>query len=199
MSKRGRIEVRQGANLPHWTREGAAYAVTFRLADSLPESAVARLVAIKDEVERKFAAGAAALSLEELARRSKAKSEAFLRLLDEGHGACVLRDDRVAEVVAGALLHFKDQRYRLHAWCVMPNHVHAVVEPMEGHSLSSILHSWKSFTAHQINKLQGRTGTLWQSESYDHLIRDNADFNHHVAYVRENPVAAGLKNWKWVG
>lgn len=199
MPKRGQIQIRKGANLPHWTSEGATYAVTFRLADSLPESAVTRLVAIKDEIERKSAVGAAALSLEELAHRSKAKSEAFQRLLDEGHGACILRDDRVAEVVAGALLHFNGQRYRLHAWCVMPNHVHVVVEPMEGHSLSSILHSWKSFTAHQVNKLLGRAGTLWQRESYDHLIRDAADFHHHVAYVRENPIAAGLKNWKWVG
>jgi hypothetical protein len=65
--------------------------------------------------------------------------------------------------------------------------------------LSDILHSWKSFTAKEANKVLGRCSDFWQPESYDHLIRDEADFNHQVRYVLENPAKAGLKNWKWVG
>jgi REP element-mobilizing transposase RayT len=74
--------------------------------------------------------------------------------------------------VADALRHFDGERYRLVAWCVMPNHVHAVVQPAAGHVLEEIVHSWKSFTAHQANKLLGRTGPFWMAEAYDHLVRD---------------------------
>jgi REP element-mobilizing transposase RayT len=121
-----------------------------------------------------------------------------------------MKDKRIAGVVSQALLHFEDQRYNLAAWCVMPNHVHAVVQPFAGmantggtpvpHSeLPEILHSWKSFTAKEANKLLERSADFWQSEYYDHLIRDEADFRHAVGYILENPIKAGLKNWKWVG
>lgn len=131
--------------------------------------------------------------------QSKARSDVDMRLLDAGYGQCLLRDDRTAEIVAEALKHFDDDRYQLHAWCVMPNHVHVVVQPLGTHQLSQILHSWKSFTANAVNKELGRSGPVWLRESYDHLIRDEADYQHHVRYARENPAAAGLSNWKWVG
>jgi len=81
----------------------------------------------------------------------------------------------------------------------MPNHVHVVVEAMGGDKLSDILHSWKSFTAKAANKMLHRTGEFWQAESYDHLIRNQQDFNHTVEYVLCNPAKAGLSDWKWVG
>ncbi|MCB9895390.1 MAG: transposase [Planctomycetes bacterium] len=199
MRNHSEIKVRRGANLPHWTRDGATYAVTFRLADSLPEAAIEELKRHAREIERKREIGASPLTLAEITRLSKAGSEAFQKLLDQGHGECWLQRDDVAGIVADALQHFDGQRYRLHAWCVMPNHVHAVVEPLGDHSLAETLHSWKSFTANQANKALGHTGGFWQRESYDHLIRDEADYNYQVGYVRENPRAAGLVDWRWVG
>ncbi len=199
MRKVGLIETRQGANLPHWTRDGATYAVTFRLADSLPQQAIDRLLLEYRRIERKSEQHAAALSLEELVRRSKGRTEAYHALLDEGYGECTLANPEIAKVVADALKHFDGNRYQLFAWCVMPNHVHSVVIPFQSHDLPEILHSWKSFTAKAANKALGRTGSFWQRESYDHLIRDEADFAHHVHYVRENPRVAGLVNWPWVG
>lgn len=193
------IDKRQGANLPHWTREGGTYFVTFRLADSLPASAIERLRQESALLDRQFKQGGKPMTPEELVRRAQLKSEAYLKLLDENHGECHMRDDRIAEVVASALKHFDGDRYRLWAWCVMPNHVHVVFQPSDEHSLSSILHSWKSFTAKQANKILGRAGVFWQAESYDHLVRGEADFEHAVRYTRENPVAAGLVDWKWVG
>jgi hypothetical protein len=89
-------------------------------------------------------------------------------------------------------------RYRLHAWCIMPNHVHVVVEPFAGHELPEILHSWKSFTAKTANRLLGRTGGFWQDEYYDHLIRDTEEYFHAIGYVLENPARAGLRDWPWV-
>jgi REP element-mobilizing transposase RayT len=195
----GPIHKRHGANLPHWTAEGATYFVTFRLADSLPESAVQKLKAEQATLERQFDRAATRLSAEDLIRRSKLKSEVFLKLLDENLGECLLQGDDIAALAAGALQHFDKQRYLNYAWCVMPNHVHVVVQPMPGFSLASIMHSWKSFTATKANKLLGRTGAFWQTEYYDHLIRDDAEFEHYVNYTRENPMVAGLVDWKWVG
>ncbi len=81
----------------------------------------------------------------------------------------------------------------------MPNHVHVVVQPLAHHSLSAILHSWKSYTANAINKRLNRTEPLWQVEYFDHLIRDQEDFEHCVEYTLRNPELAGLSEWKWRG
>jgi REP element-mobilizing transposase RayT len=101
--------------------------------------------------------------------------------------------------VEGALKFFDRQRYELFCWCVMPNHVHALVQPIGSHQLSDIEHSWKSYTAHRANELLGRSGEFWQEECYDHLIRDDEDLSHAVDYILANPKAAGLENWRWVG
>ncbi len=110
-----------------------------------------------------------------------------------------MRDDRCAKVVADALRFFVATRYYLHAWCVMPNHVHAVLEPPAGYDLPRILHSWKSYTAKEISKIVGIHGQLWETEYYDHLIRDERDLQTQIGYVLANPHKAGLRAWKWVG
>jgi REP element-mobilizing transposase RayT len=122
--------------------------------------------------------------------------------LDQHVGASWLRDRRVAELVERAIRFFQGDRYALHAWCVMPNHVHVVVQPLESYALDSILHSWKSFTAHAANKLLARPGrAFWQQESYDHWIRDGRDLTHCCHYTENNPVKAGLcdraEDWPW--
>ncbi|MFI2794079.1 REP-associated tyrosine transposase [Haloferula sp. A504] len=119
--------------------------------------------------------------------------------MDRGHGECLFGNEELAAVMAECLGHFDGERYDLLAWCVMPNHVHAVLRPKEGHELERILHTWKSFTAHELNRRLGREAELWQKESYDHLVRDTADLRAQVKYVLANPVKAGLHGWKWVG
>jgi hypothetical protein len=81
----------------------------------------------------------------------------------------------------------------------MPNHVHIVFRAFPEHSLAEVMHSWKSFTAKECNKLLGRTGEFWQRESFDRIVRDELEFEKRVRYTLDNPVAAGLANWKWVG
>jgi leucyl-tRNA synthetase len=105
----------------------------------------------------------------------------------------------VAALVEGALKHFDGDRYELLAWCVMPNHVHAIFRPLGLHDPSAILHSWKSFTANKANETLRRSGEYWQKESYDHIIRDEAEFLQQIRYVIANPEKAGLGDWKWVG
>jgi REP element-mobilizing transposase RayT len=192
------IHKRQGNYLPHWTRDGATYAITFRLGDSLPRAVLESWLFERRDILRTAEQCGRPLSYEEEKRLQQLHSQRVESYLDAGHGACWLRQPAIAKVVIDALRYFDGQRYRLHSWCVMPNHVHVVVEPLPGHSLPSILHSWKSFTAKVANRLLQRTGEFWQEESYDHLIRDDDDYAHAMEYVEQNPAMAGLENWPWV-
>ena len=114
------------------------------------------------------------------------------RELDQGYGSCLLHEH--AETVAKAIKHFNGQRYELHAWCVMPNHVHVMVQIARGEDLPRVVHSWKSYSAHEIGR-----GVIWQREYFDRVIRSPAEFNETAAYIRANPWKAGLRNWAWVG
>ena len=193
------VQKRDGAYLPHWTAEGATYSVTFRLEDSLPKTVLEGFLREREEIVKRAGKAGRDLTATEEKRLRELFSEKVERFLDAGHGECLLKDGRLAELVRDALAHFDGQRYDVLAWCVMPNHVHVIVRPRAGHELSDILHSWKSFTGNQINRLLERTGTLWQAESFDHLIRDAEDGERSVAYVLANPESAGLKDWKWCG
>jgi REP element-mobilizing transposase RayT len=74
----------------------------------------------------------------------------------------------------------------------MPNHLHVLVTPTPPHELSDILHSWKRFSAREINKLVGREGAFWQAESFNHIVRSEAQFERFRRYIAENPAKARL-------
>ncbi len=183
--------------LPHWRADGATFAITFRLADALPQHVWTEWKAERDAL--KAAAGTKSLSAAEKRRLDELTAEKVQAFLDAGHGSCLFNDGERAKIVADALRHFDRERYELFAWCVMPNHVHAVLQPKSNQPLSDILHSWKSFTAHALNKLSGTNEAIWQKESYDRVIRDEVEFGNQVRYVLENPAKAGLRDWAWVG
>jgi len=177
---------------PHFDGEGVTQHVCFHLFDSLPQSLLAQWREV---------CGTHASSV---LKPTDASSEWRRRIhdaLDRGYGSCFLRDDGLAEVVENALLSFDGDRYTLHAWCVMPNHVHTLFTPHGGFRMSKIVHSWKSFTAHECNKLLGRTGKFWEREPFDRYIRNQRHFCTAMAYVENNPVKAGLckypEDWRW--
>jgi len=183
--------------LPHWEMEGATYSVTIRLGDSLPQALLSQL-----EFERKDIVKTAQQLGRDLSDAEKTRladvDRRFDEALDAGYGACRLARPEVAEMVSKALQYFEGERYELVAACVMPNHVHAVFAPLHGHGLADILHSWKSFTSKEANKLLGATGQFWEREYFDRLIRNADELERTVRYVVENPTKAGLKGWKWV-
>lgn len=80
---------------------------------------------------------------------------------DAGHGVCVLHKEAIAALVENALLYFDGQRYRLIAWCIMPNHVPVLIETFSDHRLDQIVHSWKSFTSQKANKILAKRGPFW--------------------------------------
>jgi REP element-mobilizing transposase RayT len=164
--------------IPHWEAGEIAQAITFRMADSLPSALLARWE----------------LELESLSPREhdQERRKRIQQALDSGHGSGALARPEVGEVVESAMLHFDGARYRLHAWVIMPNHVHVLITPAGDHTLSAIMHSWKSFTAKSANALLGANGAFWAQEYFDRAIRDDAHYANAVEYIAMNPVKAGL-------
>jgi REP element-mobilizing transposase RayT len=114
------------------------------------------------------------------------------RLLDTAcTGPLFLRIPVVARMITDAI-YYRDQRsYHLHAFVVMPNHVHLLMSPLE--AVSKVMHSLKRFTAREGNRILGRTGQpFWQDESYDRLVRDEKEFERALHYIENNPVTASL-------
>ena len=183
------IDIRTGGNLPHWEQGSVWYFVTFRLADALPHAVVEEM---KQQRERwKRTHDLDNLSRADLAEYHRLFSERYENLLNAGSGACVLRDPENAAIVEGAFRFFDGQRYVLDESVVMPNHVHVLVKPLATHGLADILHSWKSFTANRINEHLGRTGQLWQHESYDHIVRNESGMHAIRRYIRANTTKVG--------
>ena len=175
------------SNLPHFEAGEVPQHICFRLADSLPQAVLARW--------------RAELASVPTAKRAAEMRERMEAALDQGRGACWLRCPQVAAVVQATLLRFDNVRYLLHTWVIMPNHVHALMTVLGGSYLSTILHSWKSYTAKSANRSLGRKGAFWQADYFDRVMRDEAHYAATVDYIHWNPVKAGLcakpEDWPW--
>jgi REP element-mobilizing transposase RayT len=165
----GKANLRWRGELPHLEKEGGTYFVTFCLAGA-PRGGGRRVFTPDDDAVA-------------VARASEPA--------ESGSGARTLVG-RAGALVEEALLHFSGERYGLHAWCVMPNHVHVLTCPFGEHRLPAILHSWKSFTAKAIARATGWPGGVWEREYFDHLVRSPAALDRFVRYTEMNPVEAGL-------
>ena len=190
--------------LPHIKKEGASYFVTFRLAGTLPKNVLLQFKAEREAIIANALAARRPLTWREQQELFTWYSTRVDKYLDSGYGECWLKRADLAEMVADAIRFHQGQRFILHAWVVMPNHVHAVLRPLRAWTLSEILKSWKGFSARKINARLKRVGkTFWQGESYDHVIRHENESHERCHYTHMNPVNAGLckrpEDWKWSG
>lgn len=165
------VSVQTRGKLPHLYREGGTYFITFRLNDAVSISNQNPKEPFS-EIDFDKVCGDCEPPLQK--------------------GSCILQQESIAEIVQNALLFFHKERYYLYAWCIMPNHVHAVLTPYENQNVSAILHSWKSFTASKINNVLNRSGKVWEKESFDHLIRNKDHLERFISYTENNPVKAKL-------
>lgn len=182
--------------LPHLETLQGTYLVTFRLFDSLPTRLLMQWQEELQLKKKQHKNDREVLSQYEYDYYSKIED-----YLDTNAGNCWLKQPAIATLVGNALGYFDRQRYVLHCWTIMPNHVHVLFTLSPSVKLSTILHSWKSFTAHQANKMLSRTGNFWQREYFDRLIRSGRQFEFSLRYVLNNPVKAGLcqevGQWHW--
>ena len=178
--------------LPHRDAPHLIQSVTYRLSDSLPQE---KLKLLSDELAR--------LPKDRIEIERRKRIEAWL---DAGLGCCALAHAEVAQFVQKSFLHFHGERYHLHAWCVMPNHVHVLVEPLM--DIAVLVQGWKSFTARWILSQNLRldlhipkSNQLWMREYWDRYIRDAEHYQKVLDYINQNPVRAGLcrtpEAWSW--
>jgi len=177
------VERQSRGELPHLYKEGGSYFVTFRLWDAV----------VSKEQHDQWAALHRQFEDEKvwadlrMAQRVAEATEPPLK-----SGSCLLSRDDIAETVQSALLYFHSQRYNILAWCVMSNHVHVAYTALCRHTPEDIHHSWKSYLSHEINRMYDRSGTLWERESFDHLIRSVEHYEAYIDYIERNPLEAGL-------
>ncbi len=170
-------------HLPHWEQNETICFATFRQADSLPQSKLKKLQEAKEDFEKLHPKP---WSDETIAEYYDLFGQKIDTWLDSGAGSCVLENAKARKIVEDALLYFNGERYILYAFVVMPNHVHVLFKPLSTHTVSSILHSWKSFTSNAINKEMGLSETFWQKETFDRYIRNQNHFNATVEYIKHN-------------
>jgi len=190
------LRIRSGAYLPHWTKAGAIYHTRLRLSDSLPQSTLNAWKEERKELTKKAAQEEKTFTKTEQEQFEFLFSEKVEKHLDAGYGSCWLEQQPIATLMRDALMYFDDEHYKLLAWCIMPNHVHIIFQPLTREP-SDILHSWKTYTANRANRLLRRSGSFWQREYFDRIARDQEDLERMVEYVWNNPDNAGLKNWPW--
>ena len=188
------VDRKQGANLPHWNQAGAIYFVTFRLADSLPQE---KLKIYSQERELWLANNPEPHSPEQKADYFERFPKRLQDWLDAGYGSMILKDPVANRIVTDAIRHFEGDRYTLDEFVVAANHVHALLTPKEGHELGEILHSWKSFTAKEILKLPvaarlSTKPTVWQKESWDHIVRSERSLEKFREYIRAHRSGASV-------
>jgi len=177
-------------NLPHWRQDGALYFITFSLADSLPKEIIKQIDLQRKRLHKK---GTGKLRRFEQIEYRRLFGEKIEKILDSGHGVNYLADPENGQIVANALRFFHQKRYILDEWVVMPNHVHVIIQPMKNWTIEKITHSWKSYTAHEINKRLKLSGQFWMHESYDRIIRNETELYHLRKYILRNPQKARLK------
>ncbi len=179
--------------LPHWEVERGRYFVTVRCRDSLPREVVARLQEIQETLRRTEARSADFLRLQ---RQYFATMEKFL---DAGGGSAPLRNPGAARALVEALDGLVKEGVGVPHFAIMPNHWHALLVPTGAASidLHGLMTRLKGRSARAINLALGKAGALWQREWFDRWMRDDAEWERCVAYVRQNPVKVGIvADWR---
>ncbi len=151
--------------LPHLDKPGLIQSITYRLADSLPKHV---LDSFEDDPKWR----------DDVKRRKQVEA-----LLDSGLGNCYLKQRVVAELVLNNWQHFDEKRYRLIAWCIMPNHIHVLVLMFEHYPLADVIRNWKSYTAHHANKILDLDGRFWAVGYFDRYIRDERHLETVINYI----------------
>lgn len=116
--------------------------------------------------------------------------------------------ERVRQVVHDCVVAGHGVRFDLHAAVIMPDHAHILLTPIndergETYGVAQIMHAIKGASAHAVNKSLGRSGRVWQPESFDHVLRSDESTRQKAEYICANPVRAGLVShedeypWLW--
>ena len=183
--------------LPHIQPLEKTFFITYRLVDSIPMCRIKELNEIADQRKKTVK------TEEEKYKEDKRHFGLIDNQLDKSANEPYwLKQDAVATIVANSLQFCDGKFYKLWCYCIMPNHVHLVITTLkDAPPLYNILQKHKRHTAKECNKLLNRCGQFWTHESYDHIVRNDDEFNRIAFYTINNPVKAGFikkwQEWKW--
>lgn len=204
-------------HLPHWDMENKPVFITACLDGSIPAAGLRAIHSYRDELDRRGRPQGMSV-VEWEYRKHKLVFAMVDDLLDHRSPVRHLEDPQQAAIVQDAFLHFAGERYTLFAFVVMPSHHHWLFLPDEQWSLNAVMrsrelggrkrtareiisHSIQSYTATMCNRVRGARGPYWQSETFDHFARSEAEVSRIIHYIERNPVAAGLvtrpEDWPW--
>ena len=191
-------------SLPHWQPESGIFNICFRLANTLPRSAIEELRLEREYEKNKILKERPHLSETELKIELGKLEQLYFGKYDElldGNAPKIvhLQNPEIAKVVSASIMHWHNKKYKVIAYCIMPNHVHLMVSDCK-EQLWKILQSVKKFSGRKANIILNQQGTpFWHRESYDNLIRGKKDMERKLRYILNNPVKARLvKDWrKW--
>ncbi len=181
--------------LPHWEVYGRPIFDTLHVYGSLPVSVLKKL---KEERNNKF--------LESKSKKQiKIIREEFIRVekyFDNNPLISWLINREAAQFICNCFLEgARREQYILHAFVVMPNHIHWLFSPLGSENLKTIRTRFKKITSRKVNKIIGRNGKLWMNEGFDHWIRTPEKYESTGRYIENNPIKAGLakkaEDWKW--
>lgn len=167
-------------HLPHVSEYRKLYAVTFRLHDSLPQEVVKKYM---QECKMTFGEDVPSFKT----KRETMLHKKMMNLMDDGYGECLLKDRTVRRIVEESFEYIDKNMAIVHAYVIMPNHIHAVFETLGETNIQQVMHCLKSYTALRINRCQHRQGRVWQQEYYDRIIRNEAHYANAINYIRNNP------------
>ena len=181
-----------GGNLPHWRQDGTTYFVTFRLEDSLPKEKIDQWKHERDAwLEENPKPNVDAMPSSRLIEWQKEYRNRFTQRfetwLDAGSGSCLLEQSDFRNIFVETVQQKNGIQYWLDGFVVMPNHVHILVTPVGQNELSSIIRSWKSISARRINEMRQSKGSVWQKESFDHIVRNATSLMKFQQYIEDNP------------
>ncbi len=204
------------AKLPHIHPADGIFFITFRLANSLPKQVIHQFMEEKNFEKLRIRLQNEGIFKRELIYEiEKNYFNKFDKLLSQSTTNCWLNNNKIAQLVANKLHSYDNLRYLLICFCIMPNHVHILVNMKnfisinrsnrygrtKNYPLSDVLRLIKGSTARLANKLLDRSGEFWQHESYDHYVRSEKEYNKIIEYILLNPVKSGFvtdwREWKW--
>lgn len=186
------LRVTEGPQLPRWSVDRGIYHISLHQADSIPAVERQRWIELREELKARVRQEARALSEDERELLRVAYDERIERYLRTGAGSCLLADARSSEALAETLEQANGKLYALHRYVVMPNHLHVIAEIFKAEDLDRVVQGWKRVSSHRINRCLARTGKVWMEDAYTRIIRTAAEYERQMAYVWQNPEAAGL-------
>jgi hypothetical protein len=170
-------------DLPHVVQDNVIYYVTLRLADSIPQI---KLKQWKRDIAAWLQKNRPPHTPEQEQQYAELGYRRTERWLDRGTGSCLLSRKDYREAVEYCLRFGDGQTYWLGDFIIVPNHLHALVRPLAGTPLKTIVSQWRSVSTHKVNDLSGRTGQLWQENPFDHIVRSQAGLQRICRYIRNN-------------